>query len=76
MHEGRALSKIKAFLRLSRIPFLTPGLAPFTAGILLGTWLGGRAEPGLVVLGYSGLTLIMLATHYSKQVFLTTKATF
>ncbi len=69
MGNGQVLGRVKAFLRLSRIPFLTPGLAPFTAGILLGVGLGGEIGLGLVVLGYAGLTLIMLATYYSNEYF-------
>ena len=62
--------RLTAFLRLSRIPFLTPGLAPFTAGLLLGLLHGGGAlEPGLVAIAYAGLILIMLATYYSNEYF-------
>jgi 1,4-dihydroxy-2-naphthoate octaprenyltransferase len=69
MREGRILYKVKAFLKLSRVPFLMPGLAPFTAGVLLGAWLGGNVNPGLIILGYLGITLIMLATYYSNEYF-------
>lgn len=69
MSEGRVLYKVKAFPKLSRVPFLTPGLSPITAGILLGARLGGKVDPGLIILGYLGLTLIMLATYYSNEYF-------
>jgi len=61
--------KVLAILRLSRLPFLTPGLAPFTAGILLGILKGYSVDIGLVVLSYIGLTLIMLATYYSNEYY-------
>ncbi|GAB6148248.1 prenyltransferase [Stetteria hydrogenophila] len=61
--------RVKAFLTLSRIPFLTPGLAPFTAGVVLGYILGGSVDWGLLALSYAGLTLILLATHYSNEYF-------
>lgn len=61
--------RLKGFIYLSRIPFLIPGLAPFTAGLILGWKLGGSIDLELVLLGYSGLILIMLSTYYSNEYF-------
>lgn len=65
-----AWGRLLAFLKLSRLPFLTPGLAPFTAGVLLGYLITGSIPyPILLVLSYIGLSLIMLATYYSNEYF-------
>ncbi len=62
--------RLAAFARLSRLPFLVPGLAPFTAGVLLGWADEGSLNPsGLLFLGYIGLMLIMLSTYYSNEYF-------
>jgi len=61
--------KLIAFLKLSRLPFLTPGLAPFTAGLLLGILKGYLVDIRLIVLSYIGLILIMLATYYSNEYY-------
>lgn len=67
---GSLASKVKAFLILSRIPFLVPGLAPFAAGLLLARWEGVYNAPaGLVALSAVGLIVIMLATYYSNEYF-------
>ncbi len=61
--------KLIAFLKLSRLPFLTPGIAPFTAGILLGILKGYSVDIRLIILSYIGLILIMLATYYSNEYY-------
>jgi 1,4-dihydroxy-2-naphthoate octaprenyltransferase len=64
------MEKVKALLKLSRIPFLSPGLSPFTAGIILGLYYVRRVPSwGLLIISYLGLTLIMLATYYSNEYF-------
>jgi len=61
---------IIAFLKLSRLPFLTPGLAPFTAGVLLGYLLMSNIPyMGLLLISYVGLALIMFATYYANEYF-------
>ena len=61
--------KLVAFLKLSRLTFLTPGLAPFTAGLLLGILKGYLVDIRLIALSYIGLILIMLATYYSNEYY-------
>lgn len=61
--------KLKGFLMLSRLPFLTPGLSPFLAGLLLGWEQEGLRLYGLEAVGLAGITLIMLATYYSNEYF-------
>ncbi len=65
---------LAALLRLSNSvggsPFLSPGLAPFTADLLLDLLHGGGnlgLEPA--AMAYAGLTFIMLATYYSNEYF-------
>ena len=64
-----AIYRLTAFIRLSRLPFLAPGLTPFTAGVLLGWADDGSPDLGLLLLGYMGLVLIMLSTYYSNEYF-------
>ncbi|MGC9113206.1 prenyltransferase [Acidilobus sp.] len=61
--------KLKGFLMLSRLPFLTPGLSPFIAGLLLGWEQYGLRFYSLDAVGLAGITLIMLATYYSNEYF-------
>ena len=64
------MDKLKAVFKLSRIPFLLPGISPFTAGLILGLYYTRRLPSWrLIVIGYLGLTLIMLATYYSNEYF-------
>ncbi len=68
--SGVKMDKLKAVLRLSRIPFLLPGLSPFTAGLILGLYYTKRLPSWrLIIVGYLGLILIMLATYYSNEYF-------
>lgn len=70
--KNNNLSKyIIAFLNLSRLKFLIPGLAPFTSGILTGYLLTTSLsiDPNLIILSYTGLIFIMLATYYSNEYF-------
>ena len=64
------MNRFRAVLKLSRIPFLLPGLSPFTAGLILGMYyVRNLLSWELVVIGYLGLILIMLATYYSNEYF-------
>ena len=65
--EGNA-NRALVILRLSRLPFMIPGLAPFFAGGLLGLHLGGVVND-LLVIGCLGIPLIMLITFYSNEYF-------
>ncbi len=60
---------VKGFLILSRLPFLTPGLAATITGIALGYAAGYDGAPGLTVMAVSGVALIMLATYYFNEFF-------
>jgi len=64
------MNRFRAVLKLSRIPFLLPGLSPFTAGLILGMYyVRNLLSWRLIVIGYLGLILIMLATYYSNEYF-------
>ncbi|MEM4277270.1 MAG: prenyltransferase [Thermoplasmata archaeon] len=67
-NAGAELS-IKGFLVLSRIPFLSPGLAAIVTGIVLAAILEGVAAPGLVWMSVGGIVLIMLATYYFNEYY-------
>ncbi len=61
--------KLLAWLKLSRVPFLIPGLAPFLAGVVYGLSKGFNLDIMLFTIAISGLTLILLATYYSNEYF-------
>ncbi|MGQ9588434.1 MAG: prenyltransferase [Thermoplasmata archaeon] len=60
---------IKGILVLSRLPFLSPGLASLVTGILIGIAWNYNPEQGLVWISIIGLALIMLATYYFNEYF-------
>lgn len=61
--------KTAAFIKLSRIPFLLPGIIPFTAGLIIGYLKSGFFDSGLTILSYMGIALIMFSTYYSNEYF-------
>jgi len=67
--DARPELSVKGFLVLSRIPFLSPGLAAIVTGIMLASIMEGIAEPGLVWMSVAGITLIMLATYYFNEYY-------
>lgn len=62
-------ARVAAFARLSRLPFLLPGIIPFTVGLAIGYLTCGYLDIGLTALSYIGLILIMLSTYYSNEYF-------
>ena len=62
-------SSAKGFIVLSRLPFLSPGLAALVTGILIATGEGYVPDLGLISMSIIGLTLIMLATYYFNEYY-------
>lgn len=54
---------------LSRLPFLSPGIAALVSGIGIAAGEGFEAEPGLAWMSVGGIALIMLATYYFNEYF-------
>jgi 1,4-dihydroxy-2-naphthoate octaprenyltransferase len=65
-NEGAA---VKGFLVLSRLPFLSPGVAALITGIVIALSEGYDPSGGLVWMSILGLVLIMLATYYFNEYF-------
>ena len=66
VNDGAA---VKGFLVLSRLPFLSPGVAPLVTGIVIALSEGYDPSAGLVWMSILGLVLIMLATYYFNEYF-------
>jgi len=60
---------VKGFLVLSRLPFLSPGVAALITGIVIALSEGYDPSGGLVWMSILGLVLIMLATYYFNEYF-------
>jgi len=60
---------VKGFLILSRLPFLSPGVAALVTGIVIALSEGYDPSAGLVWMSILGLILIMLATYYFNEYF-------
>jgi 1,4-dihydroxy-2-naphthoate octaprenyltransferase len=60
---------IKGFLILSRLPFLSPGVAALVTGIVIALSEGYDPSAGLIWMSILGLILIMLATYYFNEFF-------
>ena len=60
---------VKGFLVLSRLPFLSPGVAALVTGIVIALSEGYDPSAGLVWMSILGLVLIMLATYYFNEYF-------
>lgn len=63
------MGRLLAWLKLSRLPFLTVGLAPFISSVLLGVSEGFSLDLNLLFISISGLTLMMLFTYYTNEYF-------
>ncbi len=59
------MARLKYWLLLSRIPFLSVAVLPY----ILGTLLAGRFNWMIFLLGLSGVLLVQLAAHYSGEVY-------
>jgi 1,4-dihydroxy-2-naphthoate octaprenyltransferase len=60
---------VKGFLVLSRLPFLSPGVAALVTGIVIALSEGYDPSEGLIWMSILGLVLIMLATYYFNEYF-------
>ncbi len=70
MNEKRETQdSVKGFLVLSRLPFLSPGIAAFVTGVLVAIGDGHDADAGLVGMAVAGLAVIMLATYYFNEFY-------
>ncbi|KPL22974.1 MAG: hypothetical protein AMJ93_05840 [Anaerolineae bacterium SM23_84] len=59
--------KVRAWLALSRPPFHSVGLLPFTLGAVLARQLGRAFRWDIFAWGLLGVVLIMLATYYAGE---------
>lgn len=66
---GDRSASMKGFLVLSRLPFLSPGIAAFVTGLFVGIGDGYEADLGLAGMSLAGLALIMLATYYFNEYY-------
>lgn len=64
-----SLPSAKGILVLSRIPFLSPGLASLVTGLSIAIAEGYDPSWGLIWLSVGGIILIMLATYYFNEYF-------
>ncbi len=62
-------ASVKGFMVLSRLPFLSPGLASLVTGIAIAISYGFTPDLGLLWMSIGGLCLIMLATYYFNEYF-------
>jgi 1,4-dihydroxy-2-naphthoate octaprenyltransferase len=60
---------VRGFLQLSRIPFLSPGLAAVITGILLAVSDGADPQAPLVAMSIVGVAFIMLTTYYFNEYY-------
>lgn len=61
--------KIKHWILLSRIPFLSVVILPYLLGTLLAQRLAGEFSLAVFLLGLSGAMFIQLAAHYNGEVY-------
>jgi 1,4-dihydroxy-2-naphthoate polyprenyltransferase len=62
-------ASVRGFLVLSRLPFLSPGMAALLTGILIAMRMDYGYEPGLVGISLIGMAFIMLATYYFNEYY-------
>src|SRR4030067_164997 len=60
---------VKGFLVLSRLPFVSPGIAALVSGICLAILADYQAELGFLLMSIVGLALIMRATYSLNEYF-------
>jgi 1,4-dihydroxy-2-naphthoate octaprenyltransferase len=61
------MTKIRAWFVLSRPPFHTVGILPFTLGSVLAYRVAGLFNFQILILGIIGVVLIMLSTYYGGE---------
>jgi len=62
-------TSVKGVLILSRLPFLSPGMAALITGIGIAMRMNDDYEPGLVGISLVGMAFIMLATYYFNEYY-------
>ncbi len=62
-------TSVKGFLVLSRLPFLSPGIAALVTGMVIAIRMDHDYEPGLVGISLLGMAFIMLATYYFNEYY-------
>jgi len=62
-------TSVKGLLILSRLPFLSPGLAALLMGTGIAIRMDYDYEPGLVGISFMGMAFIMLATYYFNEYY-------
>jgi len=62
-------TSVKGLLILSRLPFLSPGLAALLTGTGIAIRMDHDYEPGLVGISFIGMAFIMLATYYFNEYY-------
>jgi 1,4-dihydroxy-2-naphthoate octaprenyltransferase len=67
--KGGPANSIKGFFVLSRLPFLSPGIAAFVAGVFVAVGDGFDPNLGLVGMSVTGLAMIMLTTYYFNEYY-------
>lgn len=67
--QSSNVKKIKTWFVLSRPPFHTVGILPFILGTVLAYKINSVFNPGIFLLGVSGVILIMLSTYHSGEYF-------
>lgn len=67
--KSQPSASVKGFLTLSRLPFLSPGIAALVTGICLAILADYEADMGFLLMSVVGLSLIMLATYYFNEYF-------
>ncbi len=63
------MARIKYWLLLSRIPFLSVMILPYILGALLASRISGNFNFFIFLLGLCGAALVQLAAHYSGEAY-------
>lgn len=62
-------TSIKGFVVLSRLPFLSPGIAALVTGMALGVLADYEVDLAFLAISVIGIALIMLATYYFNEYY-------
>jgi 1,4-dihydroxy-2-naphthoate polyprenyltransferase len=63
------MARIKHWLLLSRLPFLSVMIVPYILGAILAARLSGKFNLTVFLLGLCGASLVQLVAHYSGEVY-------
>lgn len=67
MKENSRVKRLKAWLALSRLPFHSVGVLPFTLGFVVAWEESGTLNWAVTTWGVIGVVLVMLATYYGGE---------